>query len=188
MKLALRVLFIIRVLLLIYASACICWWWLIRPKPSQVTYSNTATGYLLPGYAPTKPVSDVSSQGSTAYSVEDGSSTADTIIKEIPSDVPEFQRKYTAHLTKGRTIVITTRGTYYKFSGFEVSVSGELDQQGGKYILFDPEAVADKILDPELAPLVQHHCNVILAIDRQWRNSKPSTFKDESGAVWQQVK
>lgn len=104
-------------------------------------------------------------------------------VKLKPEGRPRFERTYTAALTENVRIKITCR-TFY---GSNRSSSGELTQSNGRYVLFDPERVADKILDPRLIPLVEVACEAILSMDREWIRSRPSEFTDESGAVWRRV-
>lgn len=98
-----------------------------------------------------------------------------------PEDVPKFRRTYTLQLkSRNLSMEITTR----KWST-GIMYSGELDQPGGKWVLFDPESPADKILDREIIGEVEQRCKEIIAMDKEWRSSKPSQFTDESGQVWE---
>ena len=99
-------------------------------------------------------------------------------IRDMPANRPEFERVYSADLGNGKIIEVRYR-TYINRSN-----SGELDQPGGRYVLFDPDNVADKILDPALVPLVQARCDEIKQIDAAYIKSKPSEFIDEDGVKW----
>jgi hypothetical protein len=103
--------------------------------------------------------------------------------KDIPGDVPGFRREYSVRLNDKVSMKITSRW----FIGTVIN-KGELDQDDGKWVLFDPENPADKILDRELLPLVQSKCKAILAFDESFRDSKPSRFIDENGSTWQRVR
>lgn len=104
-------------------------------------------------------------------------------IEDKPSDRPKFERVYSADLTNGRTIKVTMRTT---FGGRRYSF-GELNQPGGRWVIFEPERVADKILDPALVPLVQSKVDEILEIDRRFVASDPSEFVDEGGVQWRRI-
>ncbi len=118
-----------------------------------------------------------------------GSASVDVVtptglkIEDKPGDVPKFERIYSAELSNGRTIVVKCRTTYdgsrYK--------NGELDQPGGRWVLFDPDNVADKIIDPALVPLVQGRCDEISKVDKAFIASKPSEFVDDAGVRWRRV-
>lgn len=97
-----------------------------------------------------------------------------------PEDVPRLMRVYTIQL-KSRDLKMEV--TARSFMG--VMYSGELDQSFGKWVLFDPESPADKILDREIIGEVEARCKEIIALDKQWRSEKPKEFIDESGQIWQ---
>lgn len=100
-------------------------------------------------------------------------------IKDIPEDRPDFRREYTATIMRGIRVKVTVRNGYG-----ETYASGELTQPGGKYILFDPDHIADKIIDPVLLPDVGMVVNDMRQIDKAWRRAKPSFFIDEGGTKW----
>lgn len=102
-------------------------------------------------------------------------------VKDITADVPAFKREYRGKLTSGRLVLVTARTGYGRY------YSGELDQLGGRWVLFDPEAVADKIIDPELVPQVEEFCQRVISIDKQFIDSAPGSFIDESGQKWVRV-
>lgn len=72
--------------------------------------------------------------------------------------------------------------TYKTFLG-SVLRSGELDQ-GSKWVLFDPEYPADKILDRDILPAVQSKAALILAADKSFRSSRPTQYTDSDGVTW----
>lgn len=94
---------------------------------------------------------------------------------------PEFKREYSTALLDRGTIEITMETSSYSSSRRS---SGMLRQKDGAYLFFNPEKVADQIIDPILTPLVQIASNTILAMDKEFMDSKPNTFTDESGAKW----
>ncbi len=104
-------------------------------------------------------------------------------IEDKPGDRPKFERVYSAGLTNGRSIIVKCHTSY----GGDRYKSGEMDQPGGRWILFDPDAVADKIIDPGLVSLVQSRCDEIAKIDKAYIASAPSEFIDEGGVRWRRV-
>lgn len=110
--------------------------------------------------------------------------TAPISVRDVRADIPEFQRVYTVHINKDVVMKITIRNLRY-FLG--VLRDGELDQTGGRWVMFEPERPADKILDREILPLVEKYCQQIIQIDNKWRESKPNEFTDERGVVWRRV-
>lgn len=101
-------------------------------------------------------------------------------VTDIKGDRPAFKREYRAQLSNGRSLLVTIKTSY----GGDRYKSGELDQPGDKWVMFDPDAVADKIIDPILVPVVQKYCDQINAIDKQFRDSNPQEFVDEGGTHW----
>jgi hypothetical protein len=97
---------------------------------------------------------------------------------------PRFKRKYHAALPEWRTITVTA----YTGSYGDRYYSGELTQPGGRWVTFDPERVADKILDRELVPLVMALCREMLHMDDAYIASNPSEYDDEMGHRWRRVK
>lgn len=100
-------------------------------------------------------------------------------IKEVREDRPSFKREYEVPVDH-RVVKITARSS----AGLGRWYSGELTQPGGRWVLFDPERIADKILDPALVPLVEVACRDILSIDRAFMASRPNSFVDEGGSTW----
>jgi hypothetical protein len=97
-------------------------------------------------------------------------------------DRPEFKRVYQVAVGDGFKVEITMRT--YSFGRCDWS---QLTQKNGKWILFDAKAVADKILDRELYPLVQAAVDQILALDRAYIATDPGEFIDDTGATWRRV-
>ncbi len=103
-------------------------------------------------------------------------------IEEVAGDRPAFRRIYKVTINNSVSMKITIRNSYRG-----TYINGELDQTGGKWVLFDPESPADKILDREILPTVQKYCAQILEVDKTFRRSNPGEFVDESGAKWRRV-
>lgn len=112
--------------------------------------------------------------------------TSERIIVTMPKeDPPEFERVYEAMVqtSVGRFAVKIRRYTS-RFSG-RTDHYGELRQGSGSYILFDPQNVADKIIDRELYPKVQAVIDRMLEMDRKFVESNPCEFTDSRGVTWQ---
>lgn len=97
-------------------------------------------------------------------------------------DAPAFRRTYTKRLDSRAVIEVEYRTGYGRRS------YGELTQPGGAHIYFDPDNVADKIIDPTLVPLVEATCEDIAKLDAAFIDSKPSQFTDENGTIWKRGK
>lgn len=102
-------------------------------------------------------------------------------VKTVAEDAPTFKREYKVALTNGRSMTITIKN--YGFNS-GISYTGELDQPGGNWVLFHPQKVADKILDPAIVPVVQSYCDQIISTDAEWRKTKPDSFTDNEGHTW----
>lgn len=100
-------------------------------------------------------------------------------VKDVREDAPKFKRAYSATVTRGIKVTVTIYNSYgATYSG------GELTQPNGRWILFDPDRIADKIIDPALLPEVESTVRDIKALDRSWRQSQPTSFIDERGTKW----
>jgi hypothetical protein len=97
-------------------------------------------------------------------------------------DAPEFERIYKSDLDGGFRVEIRIR----TFLGSRMD-SSILYQENGKYILFDAESVADKIIDRELYPRVQFAVDEMLRLDREFMASEPVQYTDENGTTWRRV-
>ena len=60
-----------------------------------------------------------------------------------------------------------------------------LRQPNYRFISFDPDAIADRIIDPELVPLVKSFAETVFALDREFMRGAASEFRDEKGRLWQ---
>ena len=113
--------------------------------------------------------------------------TAAFTVAMTPEDHPVFRRTYTARLSEHRRLEVVVRRSTTAF-GEAVAVNGTLTQPDGRHVTFNPDSVADRILDQDLAVEVEDACHCILTEDRRWRAGKPSQFKDTDGVTWQVVK
>jgi hypothetical protein len=103
-------------------------------------------------------------------------------IKDVVNQAPQFGRVYSAKLDSRASVEITIRSSYrgrYK--------SGELIQPNGRWIMFDPDRIAEKILDPVLVPIIQNVVNQVLELDHSFIHNDPSEYKDEHGVTWRRV-
>ena len=100
-------------------------------------------------------------------------------IQETPPDPPAFERIYTASLNDQCSIKIRIHTFMH-----DRMKHGELTQKNGRWVLFDPDAVADKILDPVLLPLVEKYCQEISQMDKAYIESNPASFIDDRGQKW----
>lgn len=104
-------------------------------------------------------------------------------IESIKGDRPKFERVYTSRLDDRASVKVSIK---FSYSG-GLSKSGELTQPNGRWVLFDPDAIADKILDPALVPLVRGFVDEIYAADRAYRNGGLAEFIDEAGVKWRRT-
>lgn len=103
-------------------------------------------------------------------------------VDNIREEKPQWGRRYVIRLDDRATLTITA----YDFMGSR-SVGGDLRQPNGKYVTFQPNEIADKIIDRTLVPLVEKACEEILALDRAYAQSNHQEFVDESGARWERA-
>lgn len=102
-------------------------------------------------------------------------------VEQTPEEL-RFERVYTA-TTKYHNIKVIVK--IKELSG--LWYTGELDQPNGKWVLFDPEAPADKILDPQLLPEVEQLCKQIIALDKEFRAAPRTSITDDKKRIWKQV-
>lgn len=95
-------------------------------------------------------------------------------------DPPKFVRKYRATIIRGITINVTCRTTMFG----DRDISGELSQSISKWIFFNPNDIAEKILDPQLVPIVTDFVKVVSAMDREFVKTGCESFVDIKGRKW----
>jgi len=100
--------------------------------------------------------------------------------ESLPEDEPKFKRRYTTEIAGGFRLEVEMK-TYTHGSRY---CSGYLWQSNGKMIGFDPHAVADKIIDRDLAPLVQQLSDQIIALDKDFCRSGTGQYTDDTGVMW----
>jgi len=104
-------------------------------------------------------------------------------ITDAPEDCPSFHRYYKGVLTNNARIELDAKYLLFKSRYW----SGILIQPNGNRVYFDPLRIADKILDPQLVPLIERFCAVSFQLDHEFINSKPDTFVDKDGKIWKQI-
>ena len=104
-------------------------------------------------------------------------------IKTSREEKPEFERVYTAQVNSRVSLEVTMKW----FIGSRRDASGILNQTGGKWVTFDPENPADRILDRDILPIVRGLCDTIFTLDAAYVKSDPSEFVDKAGNRWKRV-
>lgn len=102
-------------------------------------------------------------------------------IVQKPEGQPQFCREYTAEVGDGFVVTLTRKTLCSR------SWTGEITQRDGRWVLFDPEQVADKVLDRDLVPLIEALVAQVDRMDREFMNSRPSEFVDENGTIWRRA-
>ncbi len=102
-------------------------------------------------------------------------------VSNEPEDVPEFKRVYSKQLDARAKVTVTAKSFMGRM------MSGELTQPNGRWVLFEPRAVADKILDPALVPLIEAFVSEVERLDHAYMANDPGEFVDEKGTKWQRV-
>lgn len=101
-------------------------------------------------------------------------------VEDKKSEQPAFERVYNSRVNSNVSMTVTIKNAY----GSRAYTTAELTQNNGKWVLFEPESPADKILDRDLLPLVQSLCDQILSADKLYRSDPAKEFTDTSGSVW----
>lgn len=103
------------------------------------------------------------------------------VVKDVREDAPEWKRCYEKRLDNRAFIKIEARTWLGR------NFSGTLTQPNGNYIFFEPERIADKIIDPLLVPLVQACVDEVFALDKAYLKTNPDEFTDDKGVRWKRV-
>lgn len=107
--------------------------------------------------------------------------TSTISVRDCRESPPEFEREYTCRLTRDVSVTITME------TFFDREASGILNQSDGRWVLFDPDQVADEILDPAILPKVEMVCRTVAEMDRQFMRTRADEFTDENGARWKRL-
>lgn len=114
------------------------------------------------------------------HEIRSQESAFDVVLK--PEDRPEFERVYTAPVgLRNITIKLTRRTTIF---GERTWGTCELTQSNGRWVLFDADSVADKIIEVELVTAVEALCHEARGLDDEFMARRPSSFIDEGGVTW----
>lgn len=135
-----------------------------------LTNATEGTGHVI--MEPAKPPEKSGSEASRFVS--------EIRTRQTNESVPTFKRSYEAVLDHRATAKVTFKTSGY----FGRTSTGFLTQPGGKYVFFDPEAIADRIIDPTLVSLVEAFVEEVKKMDRQFILENCSRFTDEKGVVW----
>lgn len=101
-------------------------------------------------------------------------------VKLQREDVPKFRRTYTACLNRDVSIEVTYQTDDY----LGRYPYGMLNQTGGRWVSFDPDKPAERILDRDLLPAVVAACAAFHGLDRAFIMEGTTEFTDEKGARW----
>lgn len=100
-------------------------------------------------------------------------------IENGNEDPPQFHRIYTGKVEGGSTIEVHM----HTFLGTRMQ-DGTLTQYNGKWLIFDPVAVADKILDAKIAEQTQAFVDKVFELDKEYIKNVPYEFIDSEGQRW----
>lgn len=106
--------------------------------------------------------------------------TDGVVVKDIPQDPPAFEREYSEQITPDVAVIVKMKT--YAFGRSDLYA--ELKQADGKYVFFSIHRVAEKIIQPELVPLVERSVQKILAMDRAYMETPTREFTDTNGTRW----
>ncbi len=101
------------------------------------------------------------------------------LIRIEPEDQPAFSRHYKVPVSSQVMLEIDAKTSYG-----ERRYQGWLHQWDGRLVGFDPRAIADRILDRELVPVLEKLCPPIIAEDQRFLRLEANEFSDKSGARW----
>lgn len=110
-----------------------------------------------------------------------------TTVTNRNEEVPKFNRVYKIPLISkpGLTMTVESRYLYGGYAGDKIYYFiTTLSQSDGSSIIFDPEKVADKVIDKTIIPEIIRIFQDIQQIDKEYRASRPPSFVDEEGITW----
>ena len=105
-------------------------------------------------------------------------------IDDIRDDAPEFGKTYAGKLSNNARVELTARCW---FSWERRSWTGSLTQPNGNSISFDPDRIADKIIDPVLVPLVKAFVDASKQLDAEFMNGPLNSLVDNKGGIWKKA-
>lgn len=117
----------------------------------------------------------------TSDAVTDGVSNRDFLKTWHLQVTPEVQMNVTTTLTPW-----LKKCDSHSCGAFALSFSDQLNQRDGKWVVFDCDNVAEKIIDRDLVPKVEAACSSVHEIAKEYwkKHNDPGEFTDEKGRVW----
>lgn len=103
--------------------------------------------------------------------------------KTAPESAPYFRRIYTTNINRIKLDVTARSWSFQRHRDF----SGCLTQPNGNWVLFDPDRIAEKILDPTLVPLIAKAVELAKALDAEFVREGMVEFVDEKGVTWRRT-
>lgn len=119
-----------------------------------------------------------------------GFTTSEPSLKQDPTFVVTFS----APLSQGRSIKITARSMPWLRQydlGDEVEFEDEVRQADGKWVVFDCDAIADRIIDLDLVKELRSYCKIGHEMAKDYwkkRDYSPDEFVDSTGQKWIKAK
>lgn len=105
-------------------------------------------------------------------------------IVDVLENEPSFRKCYSGTLSNNARIELEAQKG---FSWKPRIWSGILAQPNGNRIYFDPSNIAEKIIDPQLVPLIQNFVQAAFELDQQFMESPRDTFVDKNNHVWKRI-
>lgn len=98
----------------------------------------------------------------------------------------QLEREYQEEIKSGITLTVVSKQTgYTSIYPDGIEFDDVLTQADGKRVDFNCDAVADKIIDRELVPIVQKECKTTHAVAMDfWTRTPPTEFGDDRGRIW----
>lgn len=109
-------------------------------------------------------------------------------VETIAEHPPVFARRYSAQINDQVSIELT-RETYTYSARFgyikrQNDLLATLKQSDGRTVHFNPDKVAEYILEPSLVKPIELYVQQIYEFDQQFMDSKPDRFVDLDGHEW----
>ena len=111
-------------------------------------------------------------------------SSQDYVLTEViesvygKDDTPRITRIYTQKLAEGFKVELTAKNRYFRS---QRDYSGILTQLDGSWIFFNPENIAERIINKQLVPQVEDFVAKALVLDRA---DTLTEFMDEQKRIW----
>lgn len=105
-------------------------------------------------------------------------------VSPIPEESPRWRRRYSVILPRGLEMRVEMRSYGGLYDGGERYDHSTLTQPDGKWLLFNLDAPADKILDQGILPFVDAAAREIRRQDAAFMATARHQFVDETGVIW----